>query len=278
MAKKYQNSSDLNAALHQAVERRKEQEKNAVDPKQRWKQDLATARTRKTKALAILLLPLLCCSLIYAAWALGFRFGPPGALTAALADPDNVSELRLEGAKLGRYPEEISSLPRLKRLHLDSNEIAQLPLSVGQLQGLRTLSLRYNKLSSLPKELAHLEGLEVLDLKGNSLTSLPEELSNLKSLKVLDLTNNRLQELPKDIGQMSSLEELRLRGNRISQLPGSLAKLHKLRVLELTGNPISELPPPSNFPALTRLSVGGTKISPPTVEAYQKLPKVSVMR
>ncbi len=272
---KYQNSSDLNAALKQAVDRRKEQEKKFVDPKERWKAGLAANRLKRKKIAAVMLIPIMFLSFAYGAWALGLRFGKPSALKEALASPDTTTTLSLNTCKLGEYPDEIVALKALQVLELDNNGLMTLPVSIGEFKKLKKLSLKYNALTSLPKELSHLETLVSLDLKANKHSSLPEEVASLKALQILDLTNNQIRELPKNIGDLKSLQELRLRGNQLSNLPKSLSKLRSLKILELTGNPVSELPPPSSFPELRRLSVGKTNISDATIESYKKA-KVSV--
>lgn len=277
--KKYQNSADLNAALNEAVERRKDQEKNLVDPKERWKAGQAQGQRRKSILALALLVPLSVLAIAWAAYMMGFRIGLPGALSDALASPAGATDLNLAATHLKELPVEIKTLTALRSLNLDNNEIGSLPGGIGDLKALEVLSVQYNKLSALPTELGYLEKLQTLAVKNNQIGALPETFSGLKGLKTLDLTNNKLTSLPKDFGKMKTLESVLLRGNNISNLPPGFSKLRNLRELDLKDNPISELPPPTSFPELRRLNVRGTKIPASTIESYKtRLKKVSVSK
>jgi Leucine-rich repeat (LRR) protein len=280
MSAKYQNRSDLNAALNEAVERRKDQQKNLVDPKQRWKQGQESARRKRTMLVALATLPTAVLAVVWGLWYMGIiRFGPPGPLADALASPASTEVLRLDGANLGHYPEEIGVVSGLKELNLNNNGISSLPPSVAGLKKLQILSLSYNHLTTLPPEIGKLEKLRELHLKNNDLTSLPEQIVALGDLETLDLSNNQLGELPAKLGKLKHLKTLRLKGNHISRLPAGLEKLSHLRELDLSGNPLKTLPDPSRLPDLQRLNVRRTGIPPSAIESFKaRLTKVSVMQ
>lgn len=277
MSKKYQQQSDLTSAMHQAVERRKDQEKKFVDPKVRWKAGLADQRRRRTKVAAAVLAPVALLSMLGGAMAMGFKFGAPSALSDALAAPTTTETVRLDGQGLDQFPEDLKSVTALKLLSLDNNSLSSLPVALGEMKGLTSLSVSYNQLATLPPEIGHLEQLQELQLKDNSLASLPDSLCGLSMLTTLNLTGNRLTDLPAGLGDLSSLKVLQLRGNRIAALPPSFARLSRLEELDLSGNPISELPSPASFPNLRKLKVKGSKISPSVLMSYKSaLSKVSI--
>ncbi len=265
--------------MHQAVERRKDQEKKFVDPKARWKAGLAEQRRRRTRLTAIVLTPLALLAMLGGAMMMGFRVGSPSALSDALSAPETTEVVRLDSQDLEEFPVELASVTALKSLYLDDNDLSTLPSALGEMKGLQLLSLSYNKLTALPNEIGHLAALEELQLKANSLTELPSGLCELHKLKKLDLTGNRLTELPADFGKLNSLRTLALRGNKISKLPAGLSKLSLLEELDLSGNPIDQLPSPESFPNLRKLNVKGTRVAPSQIQTYKtSLAKVSVVK
>lgn len=280
MAKKYQNSSDLNAAMSAAVERRKDQEKGKLDPKERWKKDQASKREKRAKLAVGVLVPLALASVTFCLWFLGLvSFGKPGPLADALANPDVATEVSLDSAKLGAYPEELKLLPKLEKLRLDNNGISSIPPGIGDFLKLKSLSLQYNQLSSLPAEIGKLANLEELRLMGNAVTDLPSGLTSCAKLQLLDVTDNKLTELPKDIGKLTSLTVLRAGGNSIGRLPPTFSKLVRLQELDLSGNPLTDLPDPASVPNLRKLNIRGTGIPDAKVAQFQsKSEKVSIMK
>jgi Leucine-rich repeat (LRR) protein len=101
----------------------------------------------------------------------------------ALAKIGHISELRLQGNGMDRWPE------------------------VWRIPGLQKLDVSGNRLESLPTEILKLSMLEELRISDNQLASLPAELATMPRLRLLDARNNRLK--AKDIASpLSSIVQL----------------------------------------------------------------------
>lgn len=101
----------------------------------------------------------------------------------ALAKIGHVSELRLNGNGMDRWPE------------------------VWRIRGLQRLDVSDNRLESVPAEILQLSMLEELRISDNQLASLPEGLATMPRLRLLDARNNKLE--AKDIAaSLSSIVRL----------------------------------------------------------------------
>lgn len=279
MAQKYQNYSDLDAAVGSAVKREKNKQDSAIDPKARWKMELSAARRKKSLAIALGLIPVVLGSIAYGAHKMGFYMGQPAPLSAALSNPNSAPRLNLDNLRLEAFPAELQKLPNLEELSLASNSISAIPPDFEGLKKLKTLDVSYNELTALPDKVDLLGDLEELRLRANKLTGLPLSLAKLRQLRLLDLSDNPIQVLPENIGELAALEVLRLKNTKLSKLPAGLAKLSRLKELDLTNTPIAALPDLKNFPNLKTLILRGTKVSPELANSYrQKFTKVMVLR
>ncbi|MHA1991971.1 MAG: leucine-rich repeat domain-containing protein [Candidatus Hodarchaeales archaeon] len=181
-------------------------------------------------------------------------------------------------------PDEIGSLPKLKRLDFRLNKIKDIPKTIGNLRNLIELDLSWNSISYLPKELYHLENLKVLDVSANririidkeirKLTKLEEfycyknhiseinqELCKIKKLKKLNLSKNLIKNLDGDFSKLKNLEELDLSWNCIDRIPESFTKLKKLKYVKLWKNNISNIPNLTKFPNIESFFMKGNKIT-----------------
>lgn len=116
---------------------------------------------------------------------------------------------------------------------LTREPIGKIPNDLCRLPKLKSLHVQYRQLTNLPKEITQLTQLSELKLGGNKLTKLPKEIVNLEQLKVLTMWDNDLTELPSEIGEFRHLEGLGLWGNPMKRLPDEITKLVNLQILEL---------------------------------------------
>jgi hypothetical protein len=139
----------------------------------------------------------------------------------------------------GSFEVDIARLFGKEKIWLKMKEVEELPQELTLLPKLKRLSCHRNKLKNLPTHIGQLEQLEVLDLYCNQIEELPEDIGALKNLKRLDLYDNQLTELPESIGDLVNLEDLNIASNPIKDLPETIGELRNLRVFKLHATPIS---------------------------------------
>ena len=133
-----------------------------------------------------------------------------------------VTVLDLSGNGLsGALPEELGSLPSLRKLYLHSNELSgQIPSQLGSLTLLRELDLYSNSLSGeMPPRLGNLSSLKWLSLHDNQLRgSIPPEFGELAEVEWMYLSGNSLSgEIPDELGELPRLSRLLVGGgNRLT--------------------------------------------------------------
>ena len=192
-----------------------------------------------------------------------------GRIPDEIADLDRLRVLNLAGNALsGPVPPAIGSALRLQTLKLDRNRLSgRIPAEIGDLVNLEYLELSFNRISgTIPPQLAGLSRLHTIRISDNRLSgAIPQSLGELESLKVLDLDSNRLSAgVPAEIGQLPFLVELSLSGNGISgTIPSELGLLPHLGVLDLAWNQlIGEIPAElADPPRLTSLFLGGNSLT-----------------
>jgi leucine-rich repeat protein SHOC2 len=113
-------------------------------------------------------------------------------LDSALANPEMVYKLSLEGQTLKTLPPEFGTLVNLQILNLSHCKLKELPLEIKDCQKLQMISLYHNKLRYLPAEMHELKNLEILYLGNNKLFEMPRWFSNLRQLRRLDISHNRM--------------------------------------------------------------------------------------
>jgi Leucine-rich repeat (LRR) protein len=111
---------------------------------------------------------------------------------ATLGQLQQLSWLEISHCRLQSTPDELWSLPALRRLDLSKNCLTALPETVG-LPELRNLDVADNQLTTLPAAFALLPSLRSLSLENNPLVSLPQafaeiplELSLADKMRLLD--------------------------------------------------------------------------------------------
>lgn len=113
-------------------------------------------------------------------------------LDSALANPEKVYKLSLEGQTFKTLPPEFGTLVNLQILNLSHCKIKELPLEIKDCTHLQMISLYHNKLRYLPAEMHELKNLEILYLGNNKLFEMPRWFANLRQLRRLDISHNRM--------------------------------------------------------------------------------------
>lgn len=192
----------------------------------------------------------------------------------ALAESNNIIELKLDNCNLTDLPESFRHLQFLRKLNLYRNELRNLPESFVELKSLQFLDLGANALETLPESFGNLVSLQILSITNRFvemklendqwtvwwysigsdtteakkivnppyLMELPANFGALHSLQQLDLSKNRLITLPESFSQLKSLLNLNLAQNLLGTLPESFGDLESLQTLDLSGNVFQTLP------------------------------------
>lgn len=168
-----------------------------------------------------------------------------GILAVFAAHPlgKKIRSLDLSENNLGKFINEISSLPNLEELDLSFTKLEKIGADIGNLQALSKLDLSYNLLLNLPAQFARLTNLRSLNIAGNKLVELPLEICSLINLEQLDLHNNCLTGIPNEILDLVHLVELDLSSNRLSVFPAivhELPRLQKFRLCHCAGSILDE--------------------------------------
>ncbi len=153
-----------------------------------------------------------------------------------------VTELRLGDNDLeGRIPPEIGDLDRLTDLDLSKNALTgPIPPEIGGLAELRSLALWSNRLEgSIPPQIDRLVGLWELHLSDNDLSGpIPPEIGRLLRLRGLGLWSNDLEgPIPPELGELTALTRLWLSSNDLTgPIPPEIGRLSQLQSLALWSN------------------------------------------
>jgi hypothetical protein len=131
-------------------------------------------------------------------------------------------------------PQELTSLPYLRKLILCGNKLKFMPPLSG-LPLLEVLDAHSNELVAFPTDIGHMRCLQTIDLERNKIVAIPEEIAMLSRLDFLNLTRNDVKLIPPQIGNIATLSYLKLAHNPIVNLPahiylqGTQASLRYLR-------------------------------------------------
>lgn len=158
------------------------------------------------------------------------------SLAEALAHPDEVERLSLQGQPMGALPGEIARLRALRFLDVSHCKLTALPEALAGCAALERIEANFNQLASLPAGLFRLPKLRWLALSYNHLTELPEAIGGLGELTILTASSNRLTALPAALFQMAQLRELIVTDNPLRSLPARLDGLVQLTNLNLGAN------------------------------------------
>jgi hypothetical protein len=120
--------------------------------------------------------------------------------------------LSLNYTKVGKLPDDLGDLKKLKYITITNCDITSLPNSIGQLTQLKQLDLGWNQLTGeFPESLLSLKNLQLLCLNDNNLSgSIPSEVANMMDSIVqlgngtqswfFDLRNNNFTgTIPKEV-------------------------------------------------------------------------------
>lgn len=142
-----------------------------------------------------------------------YPYGWLNKIPPAIGRLTNLEILAITGHSIGKLPEEITNLKKLKTLDLTENDIND------------TASLIY---------ITHLHQLRELNLGGNDINYLPKTFNNLKLLNKLNLDQQfaeglawgeSFEKFPVIIFELENLEELSLDGHYFEEIPPELDKM-----------------------------------------------------
>jgi len=195
----------------------------------------------------------------------------------ALAAPDAVTGLSLNGAEAARADEAIRRCTALREVNLGSHAIRLESLGGSSVTHLRLSASSAVEVVAWPSKLRELSisqctrveiptledtpvkrvaidraPVELGKLLAPTLTSLalskvavetlPGALFGLERLKELRLEEVGISELDLPMDAWPSLGALHLSGNALTELPESIGSLERLRVLSIAGNRVARLP------------------------------------
>lgn len=195
----------------------------------------------------------------------------PGAMTmveAAMTEVNRAvetraTELDLSGYRLRSVPDQVLSMPWLRRLILDDNPIETLPEGIGALSELEVLSVAHCRLELLPDGLGRLTNLRELDISDacppgldedeqededepaeNVPFPLPASCGGLTRLRVLRAVRTNVV-FPDSMRGLDSLEEIDLSGSSyrfLRTFPEAVTTFPNLRRLNLSNHQFDALP------------------------------------
>ena len=185
--------------------------------------------------------------------------------------------LNLEKNQISQIPKSITAAKNLSYLNLWQNQVVQLPANIGELSELEALNLGSNRVQELPESISQLHKLERLYMDNNELRKLPESMSSMPKLRRIYLNGNDLEKIP-DPGQWLNLELLWLNKNRLKTLPESIGNCIKLKELDLSNNLLKEVPESlQKLENLRELMLWQNQVRPEQVKALQMaLPECNV--
>ncbi|KAK6123403.1 hypothetical protein DH2020_042861 [Rehmannia glutinosa] len=142
------------------------------------------------------------------------------------AQANVAKNLRLQGAPLTKFPEDITRLAILKYLNLSHTKIKVIPTSIKKLFYLETLYLKQTDVTLLPKEISHLHNLRhLLAYK-----------YNVENYVTFDSAQGVEMLYDEGIGKLTNLQKLSLlKVDEKGQILQALEKMTQLRKLGLTG-------------------------------------------
>lgn len=173
----------------------------------------------------------------------GWRIGRLPELPAEV-DLGHVYELRMAGMDLLEMPQNfLGSFDHLETLNLNNNLLVSVPEQISQLPRLRRLEMRSNRIQMNAagiRALSSLEELETLVLDFNPLRSLDLDFSRLTQLEILRANRCSLRSVPAGIEGCAQLILADLRFNLISTVPNGLMATSRAfrRRVNLDGNPL----------------------------------------
>lgn len=114
-----------------------------------------------------------------------------------------LSEVKIYFTPVDTLPEEIASMPNMKKLVFYKCGLKEIPLPVLQMDQLKELWLDSNSISVLPRSVSSMKNLTYLSLRGNRLTHIPSTICFLQNLAVIDLRGNPID--PYEIKTLQAL-------------------------------------------------------------------------
>ncbi len=172
---------------------------------------------------------------------LHFILYPKANFSSDLTKFKNLEEFSCERCKaldLTALFNQLSQLPKLKKLDISGGEFKTLPDNIGKLINLEELKLKDNNFVTLPDSFINLKKLKVLSLEHNAYLYDDSVYNRLKYLFVEDLnfSASGLLEVSEQLGVLHTLKRLDLSINDIKVLPQSFSQLSELRYLRLDRN------------------------------------------
>jgi hypothetical protein len=118
-------------------------------------------------------------------------------------------------------PQELTSLPFLRKLILAGNKLRFIPPLSG-CPLLEVLDCHSNEITDFPADIGHLQFLQTIDMERNKIVVIPDEISSLQKLQFLNLTRNNVKLVPPQIGTITAMCYLKLAHNPIVNLPAHI--------------------------------------------------------
>ncbi|CAN6247143.1 unnamed protein product [Urochloa humidicola] len=203
----------------------------------------------------------------------------------------NISHLDLgDNLLIGKIPDSIGQLNRLKELRLYSNNMTgELPSALSNCTDLETIDLKYNKFSGeLTKfNFTNMINLRKLDLLENNFTgTIPESIYSCRNLTALRLCSNNLHgQLSPRIGELKSLAFLSLCFNKFTNITNALQILKNSGTLttliighNFKGEAMPEDDTIAGFQNLQFLALPGCSLSGGIPLWISKLKKLKVLK
>ncbi len=142
--------------------------------------------------------------------------------------------------QLMRLPANISFCDQLTSIRIEGAKLQCLPISLGKLTHLTSLKVKNNQIQHLPESMKELKKLRILDVSDNQIGSFPSFIGDLKELRQIDFANNQLISIPDIFKNLVHLLSLSLENNQLHKLPTSIDTLKKLYELTLNNNPLTK--------------------------------------
>ncbi|KAJ4975301.1 hypothetical protein NE237_000407 [Protea cynaroides] len=187
--------------------------------------------------------------------------------------------LDLGDGEVHRLPKAIDKLILLKYLRVITADIAGVPLSICALHNLQTLDLRRSRINVLPEGIWNMQQLRHLYLDGPS--RLPKNasekgLSNLQTLCYVSKDPTGRVHIAE---KAPNLRKLGLYGYQCysSDEQKSTFNLPYLESLKFA-NECNFEEPVQLPPTITKISIKGAYLQPETIEIFQNLPKLRILK
>lgn len=149
--------------------------------------------------------------------------------------PERVRALTLHHSRFDDIEGRLSQFRNLEDLTFGWCDFERFPDDVSTLRRLKKFTCLNTPLPFLPDWLFEFPYLKCLTIRGTDIQAIPRAICNARQLENIDFTNNDLRSVPNEIGTLRNLRHLCLGCNPLEDLPPTMACLSQLRSLHLVG-------------------------------------------